>query len=128
MTIADPHLIKIIVHDQDVVGFLFAFHDVSAALQRNKGRLLPFGLIDILLEMRRTKWVALNGEGILPQFHGRGGNALLYSEMVKTMHEFNFEHADLTQVAETAVEMRSDLENVGGKSYKNHRVFKKSLE
>jgi hypothetical protein len=48
--------------------------------------------------------------------------------MVKTMNEFDFEHADLTQVAETAVEMRSDLESVGGKSYKNHRVFKKSLE
>lgn len=52
----------------------------------------------------------------------------MYSEMVKTMHEFDFEHADLTQVAETAVEMRSDLENVGGKAYKNHRVFKKTLE
>ena len=128
MTIADPRLIKIIVHDQDVVGFLFAFHDVSAAIQRNKGRLFPFGLVDILMEMRRTKWVSLNGEGILPQFHGRGGNALMYSEMVKTMQEFHFEHADLTQVAETAVEMRSDLENVGGKSYKNHRVFKKSLD
>ncbi|HSQ25998.1 MAG TPA: hypothetical protein VLM80_02630 [Anaerolineales bacterium] len=128
MTIADPRLIKIIVHEQDVVGFLFAFHDVSAAIQRNKGRLFPFGLVDILMEMRRTKWVSLNGEGILPQFHGRGGNALMYSEMVKTMQEFHFEHADLTQVAETAVEMRSDLENVGGKSYKNHRVFKKSLD
>ncbi len=128
LTVANPAMIKIIVNDQDVVGFLFAFHDISAALQRNKGRLLPFGLIDLLLELKRTKWVSLNGVGILPKYHGWGGNALLYSEMAKTIQEFGFDHAELTQVAETAVEMRSDLENVGGKSYKNHRVFHKFLD
>ncbi len=127
MTIADPRLIKIIAHEDDAVGFLFAFPDVSAAIQRSRGRLLPFGLVDMLLEMRRTKWVALNGAGILPEFQGRGGNALLYSEMEKTIHEFNFEHGDLTQVAETAVQMRADLENLGGKPYKNHRVYRRKL-
>ena len=127
LTIADPRLIKVITHGEDAVGFLFGFADVSAALQRAKGRLLPFGLIDIILEVRRTKWVALNGAGILPEFQGRGGNALLYSEMEKTIREYSFLHADLTQVAETAVQMRKDLENVGGKTYKNHRVYRKVL-
>ena len=127
LTIADPRLIKVITHGEDAVGFLFGFADVSAALQRAKGRLLPFGLIDIILEVRRTKWVALNGAGILPEFQGRGGNALLYSEMEKTIREYSFLHADLTQVAETAVQMRKDLENVGGKTYKNHRVYRKDL-
>lgn len=123
MIVADPRLIKIITHDDEVVGFVFAFHDISAALQRARGHLFPFGLFDLLLEMRRTKWVALNGAGILPEFQGRGGNALMYSEMEKTMREFRFEHADLTQVAETAVQMRQDLVNLGGKPYKNHRVY-----
>lgn len=129
ITIANPNLFKIIAHEDDVVGFLFAFPDVSAAIQRSKGRLLPFGLFDILLEMRRTTWVALNGAGILPEFQGRGGNALLYSEMEKTVrHEgFRFEHADMTQIAESAVQMRNDLDNLGGKAYKNHRVFRKSI-
>lgn len=127
MMVADPKLIKIIVHGEDVVGFLFAFPDVSAALQRARGHLFPFGLPDLLLEMRRTKWVALNGAGILPEFQGRGGNTLLYSEMEKTISEFRFEHADLTQVAETAVQMRKDLENVGSKAYKNHRVYFRRL-
>jgi hypothetical protein len=123
LVIADPRLIKVITHDDDVVGFLFAFPDVSAALQRARGRLLPFGLPDLLMEMRRTKWVALNGMGILEEFQGHGGNALLYSEMERTFQEFDFEHADLTQIAETAVQMRKDLENLGGISYKNHRVY-----
>jgi hypothetical protein len=127
LTVADPRLIKVITHEEEAVGFLFGFPDLSAALQRARGRLLPFGLADLLLEMRRTKWVALNGAGILPEFHGRGGNALLYSEMEKTIREFSFLHADLTQVAETAVQMRNDLENLGGKAYKNHRVYVRRL-
>ena len=100
---------------------------MSAGLQRAQGRLFPFGMLNILLELRRTKWVALNGAGILPEFQGRGGNALLYSEMEKTVKEFNFVHADLTQVADTAVQMRGDLVNLGGKLYKTHRVYGKEL-
>lgn len=123
LLIADPKLIKVICHDQDVVGFLLGFRDISAALQRSKGRLLPFGMLDILMELRKTEWVAINGAGIQPEFQGRGGNALLYSEMEKTIRESGFKHADLTQVAETAVDMRRDLINLGGKPYKNHRVF-----
>ena len=123
LTVADPHLVKLITHGEDVVGFLFAFADVSAAIQRSRGRLLPFGILDLLLEFRRTQWVALNGAGILPEFQGRGGNAVLYAEMENTIREAGFKHADLTQVAESAVQMRRDLENVGGVPYKNHRVF-----
>jgi len=128
LTIADPRLIKIITHNDDAIGFLFGFPDLSAAFQRAKGHLLPFGAIDILLlEPKKTKWVSLNGAGVLPEYQGVGGNALLYVEMEKTLHDFNFEHADLTQVAETAVQMRQDLENVGGKAYKNHRVYQKQI-
>jgi GNAT superfamily N-acetyltransferase len=127
MMVADPRLIKVITHEEDVVGFLFGFPDLSRALQRARGRLLPFGIFDLLLEMRRTNWIALNGMGILPEFQGRGGNALMYSEMEKTVRDYNFQHADLTQVAESAVQMRKDLENVGGKAYKNHRIYRKHL-
>ncbi|MBN1177868.1 MAG: hypothetical protein JXD18_01565 [Anaerolineae bacterium] len=127
LIVADPQLIKIITYENRVVGFLFGFPDVSAALQRAKGRLLPFGLIDLLIEMKRTQWIALNGAGILPEFQGRGGNALLYVEIEDTIRQYGYQHADLTQVAETAVQMRNDLENVGGKAYKNHRVYKKAV-
>ena len=127
LTVGDPRLIKIIAHDDEAVGFLFGFPDLSRALQRANGRLLPFGIFDLLLEMRRTKWIAVNGAGILPEFQGRGGNALLYSEMEKTVRDNHFEHGDLTQVAETAVQMRSDLISLGGKPYKNHRVYTRNL-
>ncbi len=120
---ADPRLIKIITHNDDAVGFLFGFPDISAALQRARGRLNPWTMLDLMREMKKTDWISLNGAGILPEFQGRGGNALLYSEMESTVRSYQFRHADLTQVAETAVQMRRDLENVGGKAYKNHRVY-----
>jgi len=128
MTIADHRLIKVVTHGDDVVGFLFAFHDVSAALQRSKGRLFPFGLIDILLELKRTDTVAVNGMGILPEFQGHGGNAILYSEMGHSLLDFKqFKHVEMTQVAESAVQMRSDLKNLNGVEYKNHRVYRKRV-
>jgi hypothetical protein len=77
--------------------------------------------------MKRTKRESKNGAGILPEYHGRGGNALLYSEMDHTIHDYNFDHFELTQVAETAVQMRKDLINLGGKAYKNHRVYFKHI-
>ncbi|MBK7453200.1 MAG: hypothetical protein IPJ46_05650 [Anaerolineales bacterium] len=128
MTIADHRLIKIITHGEDVVGFLFAFHDVSAALQRAKGGLFPLGLFDILSEMRRANTVAVNGMGILPQYQGHGGNALLYYAMGKTLLEFQqFVHVEMTQVAETAEQMRADLKNLNGIEYKNHRVYRRKI-
>ena len=127
MLVANPKLIKVITHEDDVVGFLFGFPDISAAMQRSKGRLFPIGIIDILIEMRRTTRIAGNGMGMLPEFQGRGGNALMYSEMEKTVNSMNFTHMELTQVAETAVQMRKDLETLGGIPYKNHRVYRREL-
>ena len=126
--VADHRLIKLILHGDDIVGFLFAFPDVSAALQRAKGHLFPFGIIDLLLEMKRTKTVSGNGMGVLPEFQGTGGNALLYYEMGRTVLGWNqFEHVEMTQVAETTRQMRADLKNLNGVEYKNHRVYHKSI-
>ena len=128
MTVADYRLIKIIVHGEDVVGFLFAFPDVSAALQRAKGHLNPLSLADLLIDLKRTKKVAVNGMGILPEHQGRGGNAILYAELGHTLLDVGqFQHVEMTQVAESAVQMRADLKNLNGVEYKNHRVYRKSI-
>ncbi|MHC1785049.1 MAG: hypothetical protein AB9891_20245 [Anaerolineaceae bacterium] len=127
LSVIDPRLIKIITYNEEIVGFLLAFADISAALQRGKGWITPWSLVDMLLEMKKTNWVSLNGVGVLPEFHGRGGNVLLYEEMEKTISSFGFEHAELTQVAETAVQMRKDLINVGSTTRKNHRVYRKHI-
>jgi hypothetical protein len=130
LTIADPKMIKVILHNDDIIGFLFGFPDISAALQRQKGKVgltRPWGILDILSEMKKTTFISLNGAGVLPEYHGRGANALLYNEMAKFLQGSQFEAAELTQVAESAVQMRKDLKTVGGKEYKNHRVYRRGV-
>ena len=129
LDVADPRLIKVIAHKDQAVGFLLGFPDLSEGLQKANGKLFPVGIFHLLSSMKNTNWIAVNGAGVLPEFQGRGGNALLYSELEKTVKEdkYKFEHCDMTQIAETAGQMRRDLINLGGKAYKNHRVYIKSL-
>lgn len=128
ITIVDPDLIKIIVKDGEVVGFVFPFPDVSAAMQKNHGKLGPIAILRLLSEIKRTNWISFNGVGILPEYQGLGGNAVMYAELEKAMHKnAQFIHSELTQVAETAVQMRKDLKNLGVSFYKNHRVYERKV-
>jgi GNAT superfamily N-acetyltransferase len=127
MVVAVPELIKIITYNDEVVGFLLAFPDISAALQRHKGQLTPWALVDYLRELKRTDFISFNGVGVLPEYQGRGGNYLLFSEIYKSANSFNYIHGELTQIAESAKQMRNDLENLGVRPYKNHRIYGKKI-
>ena len=72
---ADPRLIKLIFKGDDLAGFLFAYPDISAAIQRTGGRLWPLGWAHLLAELRHTKWLNVNGMGVLPRFRGLGANS-----------------------------------------------------
>ncbi len=125
--LADPRLMTFIAANGDIVGFVLAFPDVSAALRRMRGRLTPLGIVRLLHERSHTTRVALNGAGIVPQHQGRGGNALLYTQIERAVRASRFRTAELPQVAETAVKMRSDLERLGARPIKRHRVFARDL-
>lgn len=127
IAIADPRLIKVILKEEKIVGFLFAYHDVSAGLQRAKGKLLPFGWLHLLIDKRRTKWVNVNGLGILPEYQGRGGNAVLYYEMAKTIQSFNFTDAETVWIGEENTRSFSDNSTLGVTWYKRHRNYIKKL-
>jgi hypothetical protein len=109
ISVADPTLIKIVMSHDEVVGFLFAFPDLSAAIQRCKGRLWPLGWLWLLREYKRTRWV----------------NLVLYSEMAKTLQTGRFTDADLVQVRDNNPKMIADLARLGAPVYKRHRVYRK---
>jgi len=127
MVVAVPELIKVITYDDKVVGFLLAFPDISSALQKHAGKLNPFSILTYLRELKRTDWISFNGIGILPEYQGFGGNALLFSEIYDTAHSSNFVHGELTQIAESAKKMRKDLVNLGVNPYKNHRIYGRKI-
>jgi len=124
---ADPRLIKIILKDDQPVGFLLAYPDISAAVQRCRGRLFPFGWLDLLLEMKRTTWVNINGAAIVEKYRGLGGTALLFNEMYASILDGGFQHADLVQIGTDNEKMQLELRNLGIDFYKVHRVYEKEL-
>ncbi len=124
---ADPRLIKVIMKGASPVGFLFAYPDISAAVQRTKGQMFPFGWIDLLREMKRTQWVNINGAGILEEYQGLGGTAILFSEMHKSIVEGNFKHAEIVQIGVDNNKMQRELRDLGIDFYKTHRIYQRDL-
>ncbi len=122
---ADPRLIKIIFNSDDQpVGYLFAYPDISAAVQRTHGKLFPFGWADVLMELRRTTWANINGAGIAEQYRGMGGTALLFAEMYKSFRsEPRFQHADIVQIGSDNERMLNELRGMGIDFYKAHQMF-----
>ena len=110
------------------IGFLFAYPDISAALQRTKGRLFPIGWLDMLLELKRTRWININGAGMMEGYRGLGGTALLFSEMYNSVAESNrYWFADIVQIGTENENMQREMRELGIDFYKMHRVYKKSL-
>ncbi len=124
---ANPHLIKIIEKDDRFVGFLFAYPDISAAIQATYGQVYPFGWFQLYREMRRTNWVNINGTGIIEQYQGLGGTAILFSEMYKSILDGGFEHAELVQIGVDNEKMQRELGELGIDFYKTHRIYHRAL-
>lgn len=125
---ADPKLIKIITKDDQPVGFLFAYPDISAALQRTSGRFFPLGWLDMFRELKKTKWVNINGAAIIEKYRGLGGTAILFSEMFKTLQDSRFEHGDIVQIGTDNQRMLRELRDLGINFYKKHRIYRRQLE
>jgi hypothetical protein len=124
---ADPRLIKIVMKGEQPVGFLLAYPDVSAAVQRIRGRLLPFGWLRLLWELRRTHWININGAGMIDGYRGLGGTAILFSEMFKSVRNSRYQCADLVQIGANNDKMLRELRELGIEFYKTHRMYQREL-
>jgi hypothetical protein len=125
---SDPTLIKIVMKETRPVGFLFAYPDISAALQRVKGRLFPFGWLDILIELRNTRTINLNGAGMIEEYRGSGGTAILLNEIVKSLEHSRYNHGEVVQVNATNERMLQELSNFGITFHKKHRAYSRAID
>ena len=128
LTIGDKKLSRVLYRDGEMAGFIFVFPNVAEALRATKGRLFPFGFIRLLWARARTDQLDINGAGIIEKHQGAGANALLYSELFKVVtSKPQFRHAEAVQIDEKNARMIADLETLGIKVYKRHRVYRKPL-
>lgn len=127
ITVAHPSLIKLLLKEEEVIGFIFAYHDISPALQKSKGRIWPLGWVQILRERRKNDWANINGVGLLPEYQGLGGNTILYTAIDQSIKAFGFKHIDVVQVNETNFSSFHDMEAIGVQWYKRHRSYQRDL-
>lgn len=126
--IADPKLIKLIYKDGKAIGWLLVYPDVGAALQRIKGRLFPFGWLQILLESKRTNWVNLNGLGVVEEYQRFGGTAILFNEFYKSVMETGqYNYAEMLQIREENINSLLEVANVSPNFHKTHRLYERQL-
>lgn len=126
--IADPRLVKLIYKDGQAVGWVLAYPDIGAGLQRAKGRLFPFGWLLILRESKRTHWIDLNGIGIIEDYQRLGGTAILYNEIYKSVMSFDqYDYGELLQMREENINILLELANLEIEFHKIHRLYEIDL-
>lgn len=128
ISVADPRLVKFILKGDQLIGFILAYPDIGFALQEVNGRLLPFGWLKLMRAQKTSKRLILNGIGLLPEYQGMGGTALLYSEMYKSGKPMGFEYAESVQVDEENYLSWSEHEHLKIVFHKAHRSYVKYLD
>ena len=121
--IADPRLVKIILKEDRIAGFVLCYPNITTAVRKVAGKLWPLGWITILREMRTTTRIDANGIGLLPEHQGRGANILLYVELEKSLRAFGATYCEFVQADERNVS-KSDMDSMGVIWHKRHRLYR----
>ena len=82
--ILDKDFVAVAVNDDDKpVGFLFCVPSLSKAVKKSKGRLFPFGFINILKALKKNDTLEALIMGVMPEYQQCGVPVLLF----KYLHE-----------------------------------------
>ena len=84
----NPEYIKFVVDKNDnLVAFAIVMPSFSAALQKAKGKLFPFGFWHLLQARKNSKDVLFYLIGVHPDYQNKGVHAILFKEMHTTFTE-----------------------------------------
>jgi hypothetical protein len=79
-----PEYVSFVLDEKDdVVGFGVSMPSLTKALQKSKGRLFPLGFLYILMAIKKNDVIDMYLNGVRPDYHSKGVNALYYNEMHK---------------------------------------------
>ena len=109
------------------IAFAISLIDANQAVKKAKGSLFPFGIIKILLEMRKIKRVRTTIMGVLKEHRNQGIEIAMVHKTIENGVAMGITEADCSLIVETNTAMSSVLEKIGCVKYKTYRVLKKEI-
>ena len=131
--IADLNLVSIIVDgnlNNKMVGFGITFPSLSKAQRKLKnGKLLPFGWIGMLdaIKWHHADTVDMLLIGVLPEYRGKGANALIFSDLIQQYNRYGFKWAEAMPQMETNDHMLGQWQYLEANYHRRLRSYKKTL-
>ncbi len=128
--IADLNLVTAIMDGDHMVGFGITFPSFSRALQKTRdGRFLPFGWWHLLkiLKWHRTDTVDLLLIGVLPEYRGKGANALIFDDLIRQFQAYGFTWAETGPQMESNESVLSQWQYLESRQHRRHRCYKKMI-
>lgn len=127
MIILNPKFIKVVEASEGVVGFAIGIPDISDAVRRSGGRLLPFGILRILRDLKRSKKLLMLLGGVRKSYRGKGLDVLMAAKMLQACMINKMDSIDLHLILENNTRMRAECERIGGEVIKRFRIYQKDL-
>ena len=103
---------------------------LSEALQKAKGRILPFGWFYLLksLYWKRSKTLDLLLVAVKPEYQSKGVNALLFYDLVPVYMQMGFEFGESNPELEDNKKVQSQWSAFDPVLHKRRRAFRKHID
>jgi GNAT superfamily N-acetyltransferase len=122
-----PELALIAEVDGTPVGYALALPDVNEALRPLNGRLGPLEMLRLWWGIRHLHRVSFKILMMLPEFQGRGIEAVLIREVGSAILKRGFREVDMSLTGETNEKSMRFQEHLGFKVYRRYNIYEKDL-
>lgn len=121
-----------VVEDEagELVAVGISMASLSEALQKAKGRILPFGWFYLLksLYWKRSKTLDLLLVAVKPEYQSKGVNALLFYDLVPVYMQMGFEFGESNPELEDNKKVQSQWSAFDPVLHKRRRAFRKRID
>jgi GNAT superfamily N-acetyltransferase len=118
-----------IILDRDgrIAAFSISMPSLSRALQRNRGRLFPFGFVPVMRAMKKNDRLDLLLTAVRPDCRNKGLAAVLMHETWKAASAKGIRYAEASPQLESNPKIRAQWENFESRQHRRRRCYVKAL-
>jgi ABC-type molybdate transport system substrate-binding protein len=109
------------------VAFGITMPSLSRALQKNRGRMFPFGFISMIKAMNNNNMADLYLVAVDPQMQDKGVNAILINETNKIFIKNKITLVETNRELETNLKVQAQWKEMNARQHKRRRCYIKKL-